>query len=349
MLNCVHKAKKRLQKIKMPRRSKREIDGILLLNKPQGITSNDAMLRVRGLYHAQKAGHTGALDPIATGMLPICLGEATKFSQFLLDADKTYRVGARFGIRTDTSDVTGTVVSEKEVNLNQDSLLKAMEHFVGHQKQVPSMYSALKYQGKHYYDYARAGIEIPREARDITIYRFELISFDGINAVMEVSCSKGTYIRSLIDDLGEYIGCGAHVVMLERLKVADYPRDRMVTFEDLERILNDSHEHGLMAFPALDALLLPPDTAVQKLPKIYLDEEQGRRIMMGQRIKVRPVNMLTTDLQPIRIYIGKEDNNPIFAGVGDIQYDLLAPKRLVSGVKIELTDFLEDDGSVSNP
>ena len=339
----------RKQKTAMPRRNKREIDGVLLLNKPRGITSNDAMIRIRGLYHAQKGGHTGALDPLATGMLPICLGEATKFSQFLLDADKTYRVNACFGIRTDTSDSTGNVISRSRVHLTEPELLQALEHFMGNQKQVPSMYSALKYQGKHYYDYARAGIEIPREARDITIYRLELLSFDGVNALMEVSCSKRTYIRTLVDDLGEYVGCGAHVTMLDRIQVADYPREKMVTFEDLERILNESHNEGHTAFPALDALLLPPDTAVRRLPEIRLDETQGRRIMLGQRIKVRPVNMLTTDLQPIRIYIGKNDGTTVFAGVGDIRYDLLAPKRLVTGVKMNLTDFLREDGSVSNP
>ncbi len=333
----------------MPRRNKREIDGVLLLNKPRGITSNDAMIRIRGIYHAQKGGHTGALDPLATGMLPICLGEATKFSQFLLDADKTYRVNACFGIRTDTSDSDGKVVARSRVNFKEADLLAALDKFRGKQKQVPSMYSALKYQGRHYYDYARAGIEIPREARDIVIYDLRLLSFDGVNALIEVRCSKGTYIRTLVDDLGEYLGSGAHVTMLDRLQVADYPRERMVSFEDLDRILNDSHSEGHTAFAALDALLLPPDTAVKRLPEIFLNEEQGRRIMLGQRIKVRPVNMLTTDLQPIRIYIKGSEGDPVFAGVGDIRYDLLAPKRLMTGVKMNLTDFLREDGSVANP
>ena len=289
------------------------------------------------------------LDPLATGMLPICLGEATKFSQFLLDADKTYRVNACFGIRTDTSDSDGKVVARSRVNFKEADLLAALDKFRGKQKQVPSMYSALKYQGRHYYDYARAGIEIPREARDSVIYDLRLLSFDGVNALMEVRCSKGTYIRTLVDDLGEYLGSGAHVTMLDRLQVADYPRERMVSFEDLDRILNDSHSEGHTAFAALDALLLPPDTAVKRLPEIFLNEEQGRRIMLGQRIKVRPVNMLTTDLQPIRIYIKGSEGDPVFAGVGDIRYDLLAPKRLMTGVKMDLTDFLREDGSVANP
>lgn len=326
----------------MPRRNKRDISGVILLNKPRGITSNDAMIRIRGIYNAQKAGHTGALDPLATGMLPICLGEATKFSQFLLDADKTYEVTARLGIRTTTSDMEGTVISENEVHLTEDQLLDAMAHFIGAQKQVPSMYSALKYQGHHYYEYARKGIEIPREARDIVIYSFKLVNFDGRDASMVVHCSKGTYIRSLVDDLGQFIGCGAHVIRLNRIQVADYPADRMVSFEDIDKVVNQCHEKGFTAFSALDNLLLTVDTAVQKLPVIYLGLDEGRRIMLGQRIKVRPVNMLTTDLQPIRICIGTPEKNT-FAGVGEIRYDVLAPKRLITQVQNGLTTVFPEE------
>jgi|SRR5574344_21646 tRNA pseudouridine55 synthase len=330
----------------MPRRSKRDINGVLLLNKPIGITSNDAMIRIRGIFHAQKAGHTGALDPLATGMLPICLGEATKFSQYLLDADKCYDVTARFGIRTTTSDAEGEVIKEAAVNFNEEQLLLAMAGFMGKQKQVPSMFSALKYEGKPLYEYARKGITVPREARDINIFEFKLDSFDGRDAVMHVHCSKGTYIRSLIDDLGEKLGCGAHVIKLDRTMVAEYPRERMVSFEDLDRIMDEAHADGLVAFDALDALLLPVDTAVQKLPIIYLNNEQGRCVLMGQRIKVTPVNMLTTDLQPIRIYIGEDKESAVFAGVGDIKYDLLAPKRLVSMSKLPVNP-LESNGLLS--
>lgn len=318
----------------MPRRSKRDINGVLLLNKPLGITSNDAMIRIRGIFHAQKAGHTGALDPLATGMLPICLGEATKFSQYLLDADKCYDVTARFGIRTATSDAEGEIIKEAPVNFNQEQLLAAMATFMGKQKQVPSMYSALKYEGKPLYEYARKGITVPREARDINIFEFSLDGFDGIDAKMHVHCSKGTYIRSLVDDLGEKLGCGAHVIKLDRTMVAEYPREKMVSFEDLDRIMDEAHSKGFTAFDALDSLLLPVDTAVQKLPIIYLNNDEGRCILMGQRIKVRPVNMLTTDLQPIRIYIGDDKEKAVFAGVGEIQYDLLIPKRLVSMDKL---------------
>lgn len=323
----------------MPRRSKRDVNGVLLLNKPLGITSNDAMIRIRGIFHAKKAGHTGALDPLATGMLPICLGEATKFSQYLLDADKTYEVTAHFGFRTTTSDAEGEVIKEAPVKFDEVMLLQAMEKFTGAQKQVPSMYSALKYEGRPLYEYARKGITVPREARDIVIYEFTLLGYDAHKAEgrMRVHCSKGTYIRSLIDDLGEYLGCGAYVKALGRIAVSTYPADRMVSFEDIERISEEAHRNGFTAFSALDALLLPVDTAVSDLPIIYLEEFEARKILRGQVIKVRPVNMLTTDTQPIRIYIGKEEAaaQAEFIGVGEITYDRLVPKRLVSQVRAE--------------
>lgn len=181
----------------MPRRSKRDVNGVLLLNKPLGITSNDAMIRIRGIFHAKKAGHTGALDPLATGMLPICLGEATKFSQYLLDADKTYEVTAHFGFRTTTSDAEGDVIKEAPVKFDEVMLLQAMEKFTGAQKQVPSMYSALKYEGRPLYEYARKGITVPREARDIVIYEFTLLGYDAHKAEgrMRVHCSKGTSLE----------------------------------------------------------------------------------------------------------------------------------------------------------
>ena len=326
----------------MPRRSKRDVSGILLLNKPQGITSNDAMIRIRGIFHAQKAGHTGALDPLATGMLPICLGEATKFAQFLLDSDKEYEVTARFGQRTTTSDAEGELVSSSPVHFSKAELLKAMAGLTGTIEQVPSIYSALKYQGRPYYEYARKGIDIPREARTITIYSFDLeddfevAEGDIFDIRMKVSCSKGTYIRTLIDDLGEVLGCGAHVIRLNRTRVSTYPVDRMVSFEDLNAIVDEAHSKGLTAFSTLDNLLLPVDTAVSALPEIELDEIQGRDIMMGKRIKVTPVNMLTSDLQPIRIYVGLNDGSDRrFIGVGEIRYDHLAPKRLISTAKLD--------------
>ena len=188
-----------------PRRRGRDIHGVLLLDKPQGLSSNDALQKVKRLYNANRAGHTGALDPLATGMLPICLGEATKFSQYLLDSDKRYRVIAKLGQRTDTSDADGQIVQERPVNFTQAQLDAALDTFRGDIQQVPSMYSALKYQGKKLYEYARQGIEVPREARSITVYELQFIRWEGDELELEIHCSKGTYIRTITDDLGELL------------------------------------------------------------------------------------------------------------------------------------------------
>ena len=183
------------------RRRGRPIDGVLLLDKPTSISSNDALQKVKRIYFAEKAGHTGALNPLATGMLPICLGEATKFSQFLLDSDKRYRVIAKLGERTDTSDSDGEVVQTREVKIDRGLLERCIAKFRGTTDQIPSMFSALKYQGKPLYEYARQGIEVPRESRKITVFEITLIRFEGHEVEMEVHCSKGTYIRTIIDDL----------------------------------------------------------------------------------------------------------------------------------------------------
>lgn len=212
----------------MARRTKgRNIDGIVLLDKPTGMSSNHALQRVKRIYNASKAGHTGALDPLATGMLPVCLGEATKFSQHLLDADKRYLVTAKLGQRTDTSDSDGEVVSERPLNFTQEALDAALDSFRGDTLQVPSMFSALKYQGQPLYKYAREGKEVPREARPITVFELNFIKLEGDELTLDIHCSKGTYIRTIIDDLGEKLGCGAHVIMLRRTAVAGYPYERM--------------------------------------------------------------------------------------------------------------------------
>ncbi|MGL5366232.1 MAG: tRNA pseudouridine(55) synthase TruB, partial [Plesiomonas shigelloides] len=240
-----------------PRRRGRDVHGILLLDKPQGITSNDALQKVKRLYNANKAGHTGALDPLATGMLPICLGEATKFSQYLLDSDKRYRVIAKLGQRTDTSDSDGEVIQERPVQVTAEQLDEALTHFRGDLQQIPSMYSALKYEGKPLYEYARQGIEVPRESRPITVYELTLIRFEGDEVELEVHCSKGTYIRTIVDDLGERLGCGAHVIYLRRLAVATYPMERMVTLEQVEALLEKARAEDISPSIELDPLLLP--------------------------------------------------------------------------------------------
>lgn len=301
----------------------REVDGILLLDKPAGITSNDALQQVKRIYAAAKAGHTGALDPLATGMLPICLGEATKFSQFLLEADKRYRVVAKLGQRTDTSDADGEVVQTRPVNVAAGELIEALDHFRGDIEQVPSMYSALKYQGKPLYQYAREGIEVPREARPITVYELKLLRFDGDEVELEIHCSKGTYIRTIVDDLGERLGCGAHVTMLRRLAVAGYPAERMLTLEQLQCILDNCKASDISPRLELDPLLLPMDTAVQGLPEVNLSELVAGYLLQGQAVQVAGAPLDGY----VRMTVGEEHR---FIGVGEIDDDgKVAPRRLV--------------------
>ncbi|WP_446469985.1 tRNA pseudouridine(55) synthase TruB [Xenorhabdus stockiae] len=306
------------------RRRGRAIHGVLLLDKPQDISSNDALQKVRRVFNASKAGHTGALDPLATGMLPICLGEATKFSQFLLDSDKRYRVIARLGQRTDTSDSHGKIISEREVRVTSSQLDAALETFRGDTMQVPSMYSALKHQGKPLYEYARQGIEIEREARPITVYELQFIRWEGDELELEIHCSKGTYIRTIIDDLGELLGCGAHVIYLRRLQVANYPNHRMVTLEQLYALKEQAEEQQIEAGELLDPLLLPMDTAVMHFPVIQLSSVVAAYFKQGQ--PVRSQHSLPS-AEWVRVNEGDENK---FVGIAVIDDDgLVAPRRLV--------------------
>lgn len=306
-----------------PRRRGRDVHGVLLLDKPQGMSSNDVLQKVKRLYNANKAGHTGALDPLATGMLPVCLGEATKFSQFLLEADKRYRVIARLGQRTNTSDADGEVIQERPVAFSQAQLDAALERFRGDSQQVPSMYSALKYQGKPLYEYARQGIDVPREARDITVYELLFLRWEGDELELEIHCSKGTYIRTIIDDLGELLGCGAHVMYLRRLQVAGYPAEKMVTLEWLQQAHAEAQESGQEIAAQFDALLLPMDTAVQDLPEVNLSAVVAGYVRQGQPVQTPglPADGL------VRITVGDARE---FIGVGEIDdRGRVAPKRLI--------------------
>lgn len=318
------------------RRKGRAVNGVVLLNKPLGISSNDALQKVKGIYFACKAGHTGALDPLATGMLPICLGEATKFSQFLLDADKTYEVTAKLGVRTTTSDADGEVVESKVVTSNEVQIRQACMSFLGSTKQVPSMFSALKHQGKPLYFYARQGIDIPREARDITIYSLHVTRVENDEVDMQVHCTKGTYIRSLVDDIGQLLGCGAYVSRLHRSRVSDYPVDQVFTLEELQAMRDKLHqaetetapvdlmEDGL--FSELDALLLPMDTAVRTLNQVELDPISTQFFKNGNPVHCSDSISLESGSQ-VRVYT-KDDNT--FLGVGFIDKDAkVAPKRTV--------------------
>lgn len=301
-----------------PKKKGRDVHGVFLLDKSQGVSSNDIMQKVKRLFNANKAGHTGALDPLATGMLPICLGEATKFSQFLLDSDKRYRVIAKLGERTDTSDADGQVVQRREVCVEKAQIFAALETFRGDILQVPTMFSALKHQGKPLYEYARAGITVEREARPITIFELLFIDYQAPYLTLEVHCSKGTYIRTLVDDLGEVLGCGAHVTMLRRLAVADYPSANMMTLDELQNLAENR------PLVELDELLLPTDSAVSRLPVLNLTEMQTKAVGFGQRVKFENSRNLYGQ---VRLF--SHENQ--FLGVAEIREDnVIRPSRMVN-------------------
>lgn len=301
-----------------PRKRGRDIHGVFLLDKPEGMSSNDILQKVKRIFQANKAGHTGALDPLATGMLPICLGEATKFSQFLLDSDKRYLVTAKLGERTDTSDAEGQVVETRAVNVTESDILTHLEPFRGDILQVPTMFSALKHNGKPLYEYARAGITVEREARPITIFELNFISYQAPYLTLEVHCSKGTYIRTLVDDLGEALGCGAHVTMLRRTAVAKYPIEAMMSFTDLQNFAENR------PLAELDSHLLPMDTAVSNLAKINLTAEQTKAVGFGQRVKYENPQQI---YGLVRLF---SDSNQ-FLGVAEITEDnVIRPNRMIN-------------------
>ncbi|MFJ5509458.1 tRNA pseudouridine(55) synthase TruB [Pectobacterium jejuense] len=306
-----------------PRRRGRDIHGVLLLDKPQGVSSNDVLQKVKRIFNANRAGHTGALDPLATGMLPICLGEATKFSQYLLDSDKRYRVIARLGQRTDTSDADGNVIEERAIGFSATDLEQALEGFRGTTQQVPSMYSALKYQGRKLYEYARQGLTVPREAREITVYELQFIRWEGDELELEIHCSKGTYIRTIIDDLGEKLGCGAHVIYLRRLQVATYPTERMVTLEQLAALAEQVQTQELPLSQSLDPLLMPMESPVIDFPEVNLTPVVAGYLKLGQAVQA--ANVPSNGM--VRITEGDEHK---FIGMGEIDSDgRVAPRRLV--------------------
>ena len=251
----------------------RLINGILILDKPTGMSSNHALQRVKRMFGARKAGHTGSLDPLATGLLPICLGEATKFSQFLLDADKRYQTTAQLGVRTDSSDADGKVVETKPCeHITVTDVEAQLPQFRGLISQVPSMFSALKHQGQPLYKLARAGKTVAVKPRQVTIHNLELLSFKYSQVRMDISCTKGTYIRSIVEDLGLALDCGAHVAQLRRLQAGPFVAEQMVTLEDLQGIIDEATQGQVVeagqwpditpAFSMLDQLLIPADTAV---------------------------------------------------------------------------------------
>ena len=258
------------------KRSWQRVDGVLLLDKPTGMTSNSALQSARRLFSAAKAGHTGTLDPLATGLLPLCFGEATKFSADLLDADKTYEAQLLFGITTDTGDAQGALLSERSVCFARADLDGALQGFLGQISQVPPMYSALKRDGKPLYQLARQGIEVVREARAVTIHELTLLDFSGDRCRLRVACSKGTYIRTLAEDLGEVLGCGAHLAALRRVAVGPLQIADAVSLDQLIELPEAQRA----------SLLLPPDALLQTLPAIHLDDESAQRFMHGNPVPV---------------------------------------------------------------
>ena len=296
------------------------IDGVVLLDKPAGMSSQGAVTAVKRALNADKAGHTGTLDPMATGLLPICLGEATKYSQDLLEANKTYIARVKFGIRTDTGDAEGQVIEEKPLPVfgNEADLKKSLDallpKFTGAISQVPPMYSALKRDGKPLYEYARAGVELERTAREITIHHIRWTDIQWPEATLEVSCSKGTYIRVLAEDLGSAIGCGAHLVGLRRTEVGHLSLEQSFTIESIQQGLHDSASY-----------ILPIDALLQTLPHLTVDEQQAKRLEMGQRV---PLNLPSIEAL-VRIYRATAAPHN-FIGTADWRSGVLHPKRLIS-------------------
>jgi tRNA pseudouridine55 synthase len=293
----------------------RDVTGIVLLDKPAGITSNQALQRVKRLFGAAKAGHTGSLDPLATGMLPICLGEATKVSGLLLDAAKSYRVTAALGAATDTCDADGTVVERRPApEIEASGIEAALAGFVGEIEQVPPMYSALKHKGRRLYELARRGEEVEREARRVTIYAIELEAVDWPVLEFRVDCSKGTYVRTLVVDLAARLGTVGHVRALRRLAVAPYAQSQMRDIADLEALAAEGWDR-------LDATLLPPDGALCAWPAIELDVEAALRLRQGQWLASDPARA------PGRVRLYGEDG--AFLGVGEVlATGELRPRRL---------------------
>ena len=319
------------------RRKGRNVDGVLLLDKPAGVSSNYILQRMKHLYGAAKAGHTGALDPLATGMLPICFGEATKFSQFLLDADKHYQTTATLGIKTASGDAEGNVLEQRPIEgVTPEKVCQLLaEHFDGEITQTPSMYSALKHQGQPLYKLARKGIEVEVKKRQVTIYNIELLDFRGDELDLDIHCSKGTYVRSIVEDLGELLGCGAHVSVLRRLDSGPYKAAMMKTPEQIQEIAElaggsqQSEGENQVVQKALDELLLPAWTAVEYLPVLTIDDQQVEFVKNGRKLKLTDAQLdqVLPAADLVRIVAESEDS---FLGLGEVSKDgVLIPRRLM--------------------
>lgn len=295
--------------------AKLDVNGILLVNKPPGLTSNAVLQQVKRLFRAKKAGHTGSLDPMATGMLPLCFGEATKFCQYLLDADKCYEMTGFLGVKTDTGDAMGQVIAEQTVPVfSEDELNATLSQFLGPILQIPPMYSALKHQGKPLYKYARAGIDIERKAREVCIRDLQLKRFDHNQIALTVMCSKGTYIRILIEDIAEALGTCGHVTRLHRCYTAGFSDETMYTIDELSTKTPEQ----------LQSLLLPMDRAVNYLPRMSLEASDVLALRQGKTV----TDMTTHEITGcIRLY----ENEDQFIGLGELDDGgILKVKRLLT-------------------
>lgn len=313
------------------RRRRRAVSGVLVLDKPSGMTSNAALQRVKWLFRAEKAGHTGALDPLATGVLPLCFGEATKFSQYLLDADKAYRAEARLGVVTNSGDADGDVIAEYAVpdidRAHFEELLATQ--FTGGLSQVPSMFSALKRDGKPLYELARKGITVEREARSVCVSRLALLSLTQNDFSIEAHVSKGTYIRSLVEDIGAALGCGAHVTALRRLQAGQFHLGEAVTLPHIEEVAADEGEEGL------DRLLLPVDVALQGWPVVTLAPESAYHMRRGQPARPSEGLAVAPVGTKVALYEDAGEGRRLFLGVGEVgDGGKVWPRRLLSTVAV---------------
>ena len=311
-----------MRKGQVSRTPRLDIDGVLLLDKPAGISSNDALMQAKRYFNARKAGHTGTLDPFATGLLPLCFGEATKFSQDLLNADKTYQTIVQLGVSTETGDTEGQVISEAQVpTLTDKELEKVLDRFRGTIQQVPPMYSALKRDGRPLYEYARQGIELEREAREVVIHQLELVDWQPPYLTLSVTCSKGTYIRVLGEDIGKAIGCGAHLRTLRRTQVGVLTLDQSVGLPVLQETSDASQT-------AKNRHLKPVDWLLSDSPALTLPDGLSDRYRHGQRLSIIKENIIVSAGDGrYRIY----DASGTFLGTAQLRADgVLAPERLVA-------------------
>jgi tRNA pseudouridine55 synthase len=299
------------------RTPRRALHGLLLLDKPLGWSSHDALQKARGLLRAEKGGHTGTLDPLATGLLPLCFGAATKFSQVSLAADKRYRATLRLGQRTSTGDGEGALLEERAVACDRAAIEAACARFTGGIRQRPPMHSALKHQGKALYEYARAGVEVERALRGVVIHRLDIVSWDAPTLVLDVHCSKGTYVRTLAEDLGEALGCGAHLAALRRTGVGALDLAQAITLEQLQALPDDGRV----------ARLLPPDLLLQSWPEVCLPADEAARFLTGLRRRVA-----RADATAVRVYASAPR---AFLGAAHVRGGELIPDRLLSPLEVQ--------------